>query len=149
MSRLSFVFVGGAKNSWARPVEKEYCKRLSAWRAKLVEIKPGSGHDAKKQEAKRIRDAVASGYLLIALDEKGKRYPSLDFSSQLCRWLEDSPVAMVIGGAAGLDEDLLASSNSQLSLSPLTLSHDVARVVLLEQCYRAWSIATGHPYHRA
>lgn len=145
---LQFIFVGGARTGWARPVEREYCRRLAPWRARIITVKKGAGPAATAEEAKRIEKALAPGALLVAVDERGRRFSSVAFARQLGRWRQAPAVAFIVGGAAGLDARLLDAADARLALSAMTLAHDVARVLLLEQCYRAWTLASGHPYHR-
>jgi 23S rRNA (pseudouridine1915-N3)-methyltransferase len=109
----------------------------------------------KTLEAERIRTAVEkeagrSGAVLVALDERGKTLTTQEFAAltdQLRQ--QSSDVAFLIGGPDGLDDTLKASSHHQIRLSSMTLPHGLARVLLAEQLYRAWSLLNNHPYHRA
>jgi 23S rRNA (pseudouridine1915-N3)-methyltransferase len=109
----------------------------------------------KALEADRIRTAVEkevgrSGAVLVALDERGKTFTTQEFAvltDQLRQ--QSSDVAFLIGGPDGLDDALKASSHHQIRLSSMTLPHGLARVLLAEQLYRAWSLLNNHPYHRA
>jgi 23S rRNA (pseudouridine1915-N3)-methyltransferase len=101
-------------------------------------------------EAARIRQALATGSLLVTLDERGRTLTSVALAQQLDRWrLDQSAVSFVIGGPDGLDPGLKAEAALSIRLSDFTLPHGMARVLLAEQLYRAWSILTGHPYHRS
>jgi len=94
--------------------------------------------------------AIAPRDFVIALDQSGASPDSAALASLLERWLGlGRPLAFVIGGADGLDPAVLARADYTLSLGPLTWPHMLARVMLAEQLYRARSIASGHPYHRA
>lgn len=88
--------------------------------------------------------------MIVALDERGKSLTSRKFAETLTAWRDggEQEVAFLIGGADGLDPALLARARLSLSLSAMTWPHLLARVLLLEQLYRAWSLTTGHPYHR-
>jgi 23S rRNA (pseudouridine1915-N3)-methyltransferase len=100
-------------------------------------------------EAKRLQTKIAAGSTLVALTRDGAGWSSRDLAAQLDRWLMASrPVALVIGGSNGLDRSLLARAQSRWSLGPLTLPHELARVVVLEQLYRAFTILRGEPYHK-
>jgi 23S rRNA (pseudouridine1915-N3)-methyltransferase len=100
-------------------------------------------------EAKRLEAKIPTGSTLIALTRDGAGWSSRDLAVQLERWLRASrPVALVIGGSNGLDASLLARADSRWSLGPLTLPHELARVVVLEQLYRAFTILRGEPYHK-
>jgi 23S rRNA (pseudouridine1915-N3)-methyltransferase len=100
-------------------------------------------------EAKRLEAKVPAGATVIALTRDGSAWSSRDLAAQVDRWLLASrPVALVIGGSNGLDTSLLARAESRWSLGPLTLPHELARVVVLEQLYRAFTILRGEPYHK-
>ncbi|MBQ6657182.1 MAG: 23S rRNA (pseudouridine(1915)-N(3))-methyltransferase RlmH, partial [Ottowia sp.] len=92
------------------------------------------------------------GARIIALDERGERLSKQQLAERLTRWQQEQGaggnVALLIGGPDGLDEGLRAEAHERLRLSDLTLPHALARVLLIEQLYRAWSITAGHPYHR-
>jgi 23S rRNA (pseudouridine1915-N3)-methyltransferase len=100
-------------------------------------------------EAKRLCAKIGAGSTLVAMSRNGAGWSSRDLAAQLERWLLASrPVALVIGGSNGLDPSLLARADSRWSLGPLTLPHELARVVVLEQLYRAFTILRGEPYHK-
>ena len=92
----------------------------------------------------------ATPALIVALDEHGKTQSSEAFASQLARWRDDGrpAVSFVIGGADGHDPGLVAGADVTLSFSPLTWPHQLVRIMLAEQLYRATTILSGHPYHR-
>ena len=100
-------------------------------------------------EARRLESRISAGTSVVALTRAGAGWSSRDLAAQLDRWLTASrPVALVIGGSKGLDMSLLARAPLQWSLGPLTLPHELARVVVLEQLYRAFTILRGEPYHK-
>ncbi len=101
-------------------------------------------------EATRIRARLPAGSLTVALDEHGSNWTTGQFADALRDWRDrgESP-AFVIGGADGLDPAFKREARLQLRLSSLTLPHALARVLLVEQLYRAWSLLANHPYHRA
>ena len=104
---------------------------------------------ARAAERERIIAAMPSQSVKVALDEHGKTLTTVQLASQLQDWMaEVRDVCFVIGGADGLDESVKESANLVLSLSRLTMPHALARVVLVEQLYRAASIMRNHPYHR-
>ena len=87
---------------------------------------------------------------VIALDVEGRGWSTQQLAGQLERWMGDGrDVALLVGGPDGLAPGCLQAAEQRWSLSPLTLPHSLVRVVLAEQLYRAWTIITGHPYHRA
>ena len=101
-------------------------------------------------EAERLRAVLPKRGPRIVLDERGRDLTSVALSAMLAGWQADGDdVAFVIGGPDGLDPALKAEATATLRLSSLTLPHALARVVLAEQLYRAWSILQRHPYHRA
>ena len=102
-----------------------------------------------REEASRLREKVPPGSRLVVLDRVGKPLSSEALAKELDRWRTAAkPVSVVIGGSNGLAPDLVASADLAWSLGPLTLPHELARVVVLEQLYRAWSILRGEPYHK-
>jgi 23S rRNA (pseudouridine1915-N3)-methyltransferase len=119
----------------------------------LIVLKPaprgGGARRAIETEGERILAAVPAGCALIALDERGTAITTPELARRLARWRQNGRnIAFLIGGADGLAESVKKSSDAVWSLSPLTLPHGLARVVLAEQLYRAGSILHNHPYHR-
>ena len=148
MSRLTIIAVGGSKSSWARTVERTYCRRLHRWKAEIQVVKAGSGNEVKKIEAKRIITLIPKNAKVIVLVERGQKLSSKQFARKVDTTIRRNPLCFIIGGAFGLDDSVIKKADVELSVSQFTLSHDVARVVLLEQCYRAWTIINNHPYHK-
>ena len=110
---------------------------------KNIEIVEVKKQRTKEEEGKKLLEK-AKGYI-IALDERGREMTSREFAS----FVQKHPfITFLIGGADGLSEEIREKSNFLLSLSKMTLQHDVARIVLLEQLYRADQIIKGTPYHR-
>jgi 23S rRNA (pseudouridine1915-N3)-methyltransferase len=107
-------------------------------------------HAARAEEGKKIAELFDPGNYLIALDREGKSFSSEQFAQVLRRQMDAGIRQMdfAIGGPVGLDAQVLAQANLRLSLSALTLPHELARVVLLEQLYRAFTILRGEPYHK-
>ena len=125
---------------WIQEGFQEYARRMPREiRLELVELKPGAD----------LLEAVPRDATLIALDEQGKSLSTKGLSVLLSEWMRDGdhPV-FVIGGADGLPQEVKDRASKIVSLSALTLPHQLVRVVLAEQLYRAWSILAGHPYHR-
>lgn len=115
-----------------------YLKRVR--NLEIVEVKKGRN---PKEEGERILSKV-KGFLVV-LDERGKETTSREFASLISK---HSYTTFVVGGADGLDEEVKKKGNFLLSLSKMTLQHDVARIVLLEQIFRAQEILRGSPYHK-
>jgi 23S rRNA (pseudouridine1915-N3)-methyltransferase len=120
----------------------------------VVEIAEGraqSTDERRRDEAARLRAEMAKGAAIILLDERGKNLSSQDFANRLAVLRDGGrrAVAFVIGGPDGLDESLRGEAELTLSFGHLTWPHQLARVMLAEQLYRAVTILSGHPYHRA
>ena len=155
--KLIVIAVGQRMPDWVEQGWQEYARRMPADCAlELREIKaePRSGGKTAAQmmqaEAKRIDAAIPAQALRIALDERGKDLTTVKLAQELERWRgEGRDIAILVGGPDGLDADLKQSCHGMLRLSSLTLPHPLVRILLAEQLYRAWSVMTGHPYHRA
>jgi 23S rRNA (pseudouridine1915-N3)-methyltransferase len=103
----------------------------------------------RAEEAARLETKIAEGSTVVALGREGIGWNSRELARQLERWLLAArPLGLVIGGSEGLDPGLLARANVRWSLGPLTLPHELARVLVLEQLYRAFTILRGEPYHK-
>ncbi len=153
--RLTLVAVGRLKERFWRDAADEYIKRLGPYATlRVVEIADrDSGRDASRALAEEGADvvrAIPEGAHVIALDVGGRQLSSEGFSAKLdALGLEGrSSVAFVIGGSVGLAPDVLARADERLSLGSMTLPHNLARVVLLEQLYRAFRISRNEPYHK-
>jgi 23S rRNA (pseudouridine1915-N3)-methyltransferase len=110
---------------------------------------------ARREEERRFEEGTqilsrAGNALVLACDERGQNLTSQDFSSQLQRWRDQgtAKLACVIGGADGLDERVRAKASLVLSFGTMTLPHQLVRILLMEQIYRALTLWCGHPYHR-
>lgn len=139
-----------------RPVWEQICadyrKRIGRLAPVAVKAKSGAGDpQRRREEGRAILAALAPATWTIALDVAGQAVSSGELARRLARLRADwpHPVAFLIGSDLGLDPAVLAAARERLSLSPLTLSHELARVVLYEQLFRALSIAAGMSYHRA
>ncbi len=118
----------------------------------LTEVPEGRGAPAevKRREGAALLAALPDNAFVVALDQGGAMPDSLRFATLLERWLGSSRrVCFVIGGAEGLDGPVVARADAVLSLSPMTWPHFLVRAMLAEQVFRARSIVSGHPYHRA
>jgi 23S rRNA (pseudouridine1915-N3)-methyltransferase len=145
--------IGKAKPGPEKDLFAAYAARLP-WRIDLkeIEIKKEMAVDARRsREGEALLAAIPEGARIIALDERGKAETSEVFAKRLGRWRDDGVrcVAFVIGGADGLDDALRKRADAVLSFGALTWPHMLVRALLAEQVYRAHTILTGHPYHRA
>lgn len=150
------IAVGERQPAWVVDATHDYLRRLPAARAvQLIEIAPGkqrrSGDVARAvvDEGARVLAAIGANARVVLLDERGKSYTSVALVAHLESWLGDSrELVLAIGGPDGHASAVRERAESSWSLSPLTLPHGLARVLLAEQLYRAWTIGSGHPYHR-
>ena len=141
---------------WVNSGFSEFSKRMPPeLQINLVEITPSVRNKTTpiekniKEEGKRIQSAIPSNSRLIVLDEKGKKFSSIELSKKMEEWFpQGQDIAIVIGGADGIDDRIKQQANESWSLSSFTLPHALVRVIVAEQLYRAWSILKGHPYHR-
>lgn len=155
--RIRVIAVGTRLPQWAQGAVDEYAKRMPP--ECRVEVCPVAAASRPRKpdvprmlrdEAQRIEALLLPGALRVALDERGREWRTADLAGALGEWIADSrDVCMLIGGADGLMPELRTRADLQLALSRLTLPHALARVVLVEALYRAWSLHAGHPYHRA
>jgi 23S rRNA (pseudouridine1915-N3)-methyltransferase len=153
--KLSVLAVGHRQPVWVSDGCAEYLKRMPRELPLTVsEIKPEPrGSKTREQllaaEKVRIREALAAGSRIVVLDEKGDDLTTLKLAKRLEAWMQDGrDVALLIGGADGLDEEFKQQADDRLRLSSLTLPHGMARLLLCEQLYRAVSVLKNHPYHR-
>jgi 23S rRNA (pseudouridine1915-N3)-methyltransferase len=155
--RIALLAVGTKPPEWVRAGFEEYRKRLpKPYAPELIELAAGArgtGRDPKRaiqDEGARVLAAVPRGARLVLLDERGSSWSSAQLSQQLGAWSQDGrDVALAIGGADGHAPEVSAKADQRWSLGPLTLPHMLVRLILIEQLYRAWTLMTGHPYHRA
>ena len=153
--KLVIVAVGQRVPDWAQVAWDDYAKRFPPeLRVELKAVKTetrGSKtlDNLLAAERERIEGAIARGSRIVALDERGTSLTTLALAKKLQTWqLESDDVALVIGGPDGLEPAFRQAAHERIRLSDLTLPHAMARVLLIEQLYRAWSINAGHPYHR-
>ncbi|WP_413325961.1 23S rRNA (pseudouridine(1915)-N(3))-methyltransferase RlmH [Synechococcus sp. MIT S9503] len=142
ISRCRIIAVGKVRKRWVQEGVELYLKRLPG--LGITELRDST----RDKEAEAIRQALRPDELPVMLMEQGVALSSIDFAERL-QDLGSERLAFVIGGADGLSDALKTSARWQLSLSPLTFPHELARLLLLEQLYRARSILQGSPYHRA
>lgn len=155
--KIVMVVVGRARGPLASAIAEYESRAARYWKLEVSEVDDGvrgggsDPHRVRAAEGERILAQVPDGLDIFALTRDGQGMNSRTLSRQLQeRALHASPgVAFVIGGAFGLDADVLARARARLSLSPMTFPHDLARLVLAEQLYRAGTIARGEPYHKA
>ena len=153
--KLLIVAVGQRVPDWAQTAWDDYAKRFPfelKIELKAVKTEPRGSKTLETlyaAERQRIEDAIPKGCRIVALDQRGTQMTTKALASRLQNWQVDKgDVALVIGGPDGLDPAFRQAAHERIRLSDLTLPHAMARVLLIEQLYRAWSINAHHPYHR-
>lgn len=155
--RLDLIAIGKRMPDWVAAGFDEYAGRLP--RELNLNLQGLAGPSGAKsmdtatllrREGEILLKAIPEGARVILLDERGKGVDTKGVARRLADWQQDGrDVALVIGGAGGLDEAVRARAEWAWSLSPLTFPHMLVRVLVAEQIYRAWSLLNNHPYHRA
>ncbi len=156
MLKINLISVGDKMPAWVNDGTTAYLDRIRGnTQVSLVQInakKRGKHADIVrilKQEGEAILKHLSGETHLICLDRLGKAHDSLALAEKITEWQQTGiNIAFVIGGPEGIDPAVLARANETWTLSKMTFSHQVARVMLAEQLYRAWSITEGLPYHR-
>ncbi len=153
---ITILVIGKNKDEYITLAENEYVKRLSGFCSLKIETvstpkykRNQSVEKIKECEGKAILAALPDQCYVITLDEGGKQHTSKDFARQLNRILvsQNKPLYFVIGGPYGLFQEVKDRADELLSLSQLTFTHQMVRIILLEQLYRAFTILKGKKYH--
>jgi len=155
--RIHLIAVGTRMPSWVVDAYQEYAKRMPReCTLQLVEIplckrrKSLGAAQAAEDEGQQLLASLPKDCTVIALDVLGQSWSTAALAVRLQDWLGSGrDVALLVGGPDGLSAACLARADLKWSLSALTYPHSLVRVVLAEQLYRAWTITTGHPYHRS
>ena len=153
--RLEVFGVCRRPPAWVREATLDYARRLRReFELSFAYVAPGqdrvSTPERQRDEAERLCKRMRPGSHLVVLDGTGTEGDSGEVAAWLGAWREAGrDVTLLIGGADGLAADLLARAGQRWSLSRLTLPHLLVQLLVAEQIYRAWSILSGHPYHRA
>jgi 23S rRNA (pseudouridine1915-N3)-methyltransferase len=154
---IHLIAVGTRMPSWISQGYEDYARRLPReCTLRLVEIPLGrrsrtqSSAPAVEEESRRMLAAVPERSLVVVLDVGGSTWDTPALATRLQEWLlSGRDIVLLVGGPDGLSGDCLRRADLRWSLSALTLPHALVRVVLAEQLYRAWTIISGHPYHRS
>ncbi len=154
---IRVLAVGDRQPAWVDGAFDTYSARLPRdWKFRLDTIatakrgKKQSPQRARAAEGEQILQRLRDGEQLILLDERGRQLSSTGLAGKLTDWQSDGrDLCFVIGGPDGVPDECRTRAGFTWSLSQLTLPHGLARVLLVEQLYRAWALQSGHPYHRA
>lgn len=149
--KFHFLWVGKTKNKNWLALQNEYLGRLSHFvKYSITEIKDKAKHESIKIEGKRILEKVDQSSFVCLLDLKGSSLGSRKLAKELEKWevrgLKE--ITFIIGGAEGVSSEVVERANFRLSLSLLTFTHEMARVIVTEQLYRAYTINKGFPYQK-
>ncbi len=152
---IKLLCIGKTSHEFLLKGEEEYLKRLRRYavvsKVEIPDIKKGN-HTPElltAAESKELMRKIRPNDIVVGLDERGKEYSSTAFAKELQNWLNraSGDLVFVVGGAWGFNPELRDRFDAQLSLSALTFSHQMVRMVFLEQLYRGFSILGNHPYH--
>ena len=151
--KIRFIWPGKTKDERLRSLVSEYLKRLERFtRCEVVEVREGAAGDpaAFEKASQRILDAIPAGSLMVLLDLKAEEWSSEELADQIQSWENSSvkELAVVIGGPEGVSAEVVSSAQVRWRLSRLTLTHEMARLVAVEQLYRAYTINRGLPYQK-
>ncbi len=146
--RIRLICFGRLTPRSLQPAVDDYALRLSRWcKLELQELPEEKGHDPLRKEAESILKRMEGFPVKIALDSRGESWTSERWAQELGVWRNQSPnVVLAIGSADGLHPDVVRSCQ-KVSMGPVTLPHSLARLVLVEQIYRAHTQILGLPYH--
>ncbi len=157
--KIQLIWIGKTKANFIKQGIDFYAKKLRHFTsleikevkemAKGACVQPSQQALIKKKEGEKLQLACKQSSFIVCLDEKGNTFTSIQFAKWL-NTLEDRGtrnLAFIIGGPFGLDEKVIQNSHYRLSLSPMTFTHDMTRLILLEQLYRAYTIIRNIPYH--
>jgi len=152
--RLRIVWIGKTREGHLRALIEEYVQRLSHFtRCEVSEFRETTGAQRRvgiDKDSQRISDGLRDGAISVLLDAEGDEWTSAQLAKQIEQWQNrgTKEVTFIVGGPNGVSEELAARASKRWSLSRLTLTHEMARVVLLEQLYRAYTIIHGLPYQK-
>ena len=155
--KITLLAIGKTNTAEIRNIVDDYSRRINRYikfEAVYIENNQQKYSDNEKQkikEGEHILKKLQSGDYLILLDERGKEFNSVQFAEQLNLLFNQSikNICFVIGGAYGFSEEVYARSNTKISLSRMTFSHQIIRAIFTEQLYRAFTIINNEPYHHS
>ena len=153
--KIRLLCVGTRVPEWVAEGYSTFARRLPKDNALVLEEVPAARRQGRRatlcgRRGERLLSRVGRDDCVIALDERGSAWSSVVLSQNLAAWRRDGrDVVLLVGGADGLSDKCRARASGSWSLSAATLPHALVRVLVAEQIYRAWTLLTGHPYHRA
>lgn len=147
--KIYIIAVGKVKSKTYLDEIEKYLKQIP-YPTEIIEVKDEAKISGMTLEKNRILKKIPKNSYLISLDRRGKQKDSISFSKHLKRLIEsrNKNIVFIIGGSYGIDAELLEMSNETLSFSKFTFPHQLMRVILVEQIFRAFKIMTNHPYHK-
>lgn len=159
MLTIEIICIGKIKEKYLQEAMSEYCKRLSKYcKLNITEladekipdkVNVNLSNQIKEKECSKILSHIRKDSFIIALDLKGTQFSSENFSKKIDEIsMENSHITFIIGGSLGLTSNLLSSCNLKISFSKMTFPHQLFRVLLLEQIFRAFKISNGETYHK-
>ena len=152
--RVRVVWTGKTRDAHLRALIDDYLKRLSHFaKCEVTELRESPGSEKTSgidKDSRRISDGLRQGAVSVLLDPDGSEWTSHELAAELQRWQDSGTkeVAFIVGGPGGVSDDLSKRVTRRWSLSRLTLTHEMARLLLLEQLYRAYTIIHGLPYQK-
>lgn len=153
--KYDILLLGKTKDSFLSEGIAEYCKRLKHYTSiqlKVLKVKNFKGSDQyiKEKEGEILLNNIHPASMIIALDAKGQQFSSEKFATLISQWQLSGKkhISFIIGGPLGLSDELLRRAEKKISLSQMTFTHDMVRLFLLEQLYRAYTINAGEKYHK-
>lgn len=154
---IRLIAVGDRQPAWVGEAFEKYTRRMPRqWQFRLDVVgtarraAAGDANRAMVDEGRRVLQKISSSEQVVLLDEGGVQLSSSGLAERLRNWqAAGDDLSFVIGGPDGVSPDCRQRADFQWALSKLTLPHGLARIVVVEQLYRAWTLTTGHPYHRA
>ena len=152
--RLRLIWTGKTRDAHLRALIEDYLERLSHFvRCEISEFRESAGLEKRvgiDKDSKRILDGLREGAVNVLLDPEGGEWSSEQLAKEIQRWQDSGTkeVTFIVGGPNGVSPELSARASKRWSLSRLTLTHEMARVVLVEQLYRAYTIIHGLPYQK-
>ena len=149
--KFRFIWIGKTRDKNMQALQAEYFQRLSHFiKCEIIEVKDSAPHETKEIEGKRILEKLNQSPFVCLLDVEGRSISSPQLAKEVEKWQNNGlkDITFIIGGAEGVSSEVAACASDRLSLSFLTFTHEMARVVLLEQLYRAYTILKGFPYQK-